>query len=663
MTTVVDFALMAGASYISSRAEINMFPAPNLWLEHEDERRKGPSGFEATFFTKGSELVISYAGTDPADISGDILTDLSLAAGGLSSQLCQAADYYLSLKNNPLYKDCAFTFTGHSLGGGLAALMAVYFDESATTFDQAPFRRSAISQTQTIDTGGQTIQHLVAGDLLTYLRNKGYDDTQLAKLKTFVDAADPSNSNPIAGDTLAAREQKVSNINTDGEFLTSWPVVPTSNRIGTSQNNIPNGHEGVGGIDLHSQTLLTAFLQSDPTAATNTDQNAKSLNRVTFKLPDLLKMVFDKNLFARDPNNKVKPEPNFLERLVRHQAGMGTDLPADDMVKRFTADLWKLARDGGLTMTDGNENDATLHKVSNALIAFAMQYYYEDTDNSKDSTRKLFFDAGDNGLRFDIKDVSTDIATAIDQMNAGGADVDLAVKKDGKYLLKGYESFAAYLQSDAFTDEERGLIQFMLPKLRDWYIQAGAGGMNATDSQNRGAFMLGGSGSDTLTGGTADDLLVGNAGEDTLNGGEGRDILLGGKNNDTLKGSDGVDQLVGGADDDSLDGGGTKSFDSVYKDGTSGQIFVKLNGGKSLVILKEGADNRILVNDWPAAGTLGITLQDQAAEVPSATLTGWNGEMLRSAGKNSQKRKSAFKSFRRRTATHDDAFSLQRSAA
>lgn len=254
MTTVVDYALMAGASYISSRAEINMFPAPNLWLEHEDERRKGPSGFEATFFTKGSELVISYAGTNPADISGDILTDLSLAAGGLSSQLCQAADYYLSLKNNLLYEDCAFTFTGHSPGGGLASLMAVYFGESATTFDQAPFRRSAVSQTQTIDTGGSTMQHLVAADLLTYLRNKGYNDTQLAKLKAFVDSADPSNPNPIAGDTLAAREQKVANFNTDGEFLTSWPLVPTSNRIGT-QASIPNSHDGVGGIDLHSQTL------------------------------------------------------------------------------------------------------------------------------------------------------------------------------------------------------------------------------------------------------------------------------------------------------------------------------------------------------------------------------------------------------------------------
>lgn len=34
MTTLIDYALMAGASYISNRAEINRFPAPDVWLEN-----------------------------------------------------------------------------------------------------------------------------------------------------------------------------------------------------------------------------------------------------------------------------------------------------------------------------------------------------------------------------------------------------------------------------------------------------------------------------------------------------------------------------------------------------------------------------------------------------------------------------------------------------
>ena len=271
MITNIEFALMSGAAYESTRDIINQFPTPTNWLAVNHKTQN--SGFEAVAFIRdgttlatSSEIVISYAGTDPADVSGDIAADLALAAGGLSVQLRQAADYYLKVRaTNP---GATISFTGHSLGGGLAALMAVYFDESAATFDQAPFLRSALWQEQGIDTNGNTIPHLVAADLLTYLKNEGiYTESQLVRLKAYVDAADSANPNPVAGDTLAVRGQKVSNINTDGEFLTSWFLVPSSNRIGT-QADIANSHDGLGllgGIELHSQALLTAFLQSDRT--------------------------------------------------------------------------------------------------------------------------------------------------------------------------------------------------------------------------------------------------------------------------------------------------------------------------------------------------------------------------------------------------------------
>ena len=91
--------------------------------------------------------------------------------------------------------------------------------------------------------------------------------------------------------------------------------------------------------------------------------------------------------------------------------------------------------------------------------------------------------------------------------------------------------------------------------MRDWYVQAGTGGMSATDTQNRGAFMLGGTGADNLTGGTKANLLIGNAGNDSLSGGAGNDLLLGGKGADTLDGGEGNDTLKGGADNDTLKAG------------------------------------------------------------------------------------------------------------
>ncbi len=508
MATNIEYALLSGAAYRSTRDPINRFPSLSEygWVEIPGTHRSiNASGFEALAFRRGSEIVISYAGTNDKDIFGDLATDAALGMGNICDQLRQAADYYLQIKG--VNANATITFTGHSLGGGLASLMAVFFGESATTFDQAPFLRSAL--TTVTNVGGNIVTHSAAQDLLTYLRSR-YSVDQLARLKAFVDAADPQTPNPVAGDTLAIRGQRVANTNTDGEFLTSWPVAPTSNRIG-SQANIDNSHDGVGGLDLHSQALLTAFLQSDPTAATNLDSNAKTLNRVTFKLPDLLKMIFDKKLFAFPTD---KSDKNFLEHIVRHQAGMGTSLPADDMVKRFTADLWKLAQDGGLTINDGDQGNPDLRQVSDALIALVMQAYYEDTAFAKNKNQELITKlANGGGITFDIGNVAQSFKEAID------ADLAIDLSK-----AKGYvEYFDKYLATEVFNDQERALIRSRLTWMRDWYIQAGATGMVATDEANRGAFMLGGSGTDQLTGGDKGDLLLGNGGADILYGTAGND--------------------------------------------------------------------------------------------------------------------------------------------
>lgn len=47
----------------------------------------------------------------------------------------------------------------------------------------------------------------------------------------------------------------------------------------------------------------------------------RTCGRGTVKLPDLLKMIFDPQLFYRDPNKLNNPERNLLEHLVRHQIG------------------------------------------------------------------------------------------------------------------------------------------------------------------------------------------------------------------------------------------------------------------------------------------------------------------------------------------------------
>ncbi len=66
MNNTIDLALMAGASYISNRPEINRLSTPEGWsiISAPDSYVRNPaSGFEAVSFVNGSEIVISFAGT------------------------------------------------------------------------------------------------------------------------------------------------------------------------------------------------------------------------------------------------------------------------------------------------------------------------------------------------------------------------------------------------------------------------------------------------------------------------------------------------------------------------------------------------------------------------------------------------------------------------
>ncbi len=148
MGTTVEYALMAGASYRDTRGDINKFPIPAGWSMVSRYPQDNTTGFEAAAFGNGltiadsTEIVISYAGTD--GYGGSIVTnpdkqaDAKLGTGLWHDQLGQAAAYYLQIRAS-LKPGATITLTGHSLGGGLASLVAVFFGETAKTFDQAPF--------------------------------------------------------------------------------------------------------------------------------------------------------------------------------------------------------------------------------------------------------------------------------------------------------------------------------------------------------------------------------------------------------------------------------------------------------------------------------------------------------------------------------------------
>ncbi|MEI8014006.1 MAG: putative Ig domain-containing protein [Nitrospira sp.] len=599
MATTIEYALMAGRAYQITRDLINQFPVPQGWLELAHVPNNpgfpqftGTDGFEAVAFKKGTEIVISYAGTNPNSLlDPDNAANIGLATGFGSDQLLQAAEYYLQVKAaNP--SATSISFTGHSLGGGLAALMGVFWGQQAVTFDQAPFANSAQLS---------LLHPNVAANLKTDLLSSDHTEAEIASLTDFLQLRAATGGIP--------NSSLVSGINVQGQLLSNAPYT-LFDPIGT-QIDIRDNANGVSGLDLHSLALLTAFEQSIQTAA---PQHA--LNDVTYKLTDLLGMIFTSSLFAHTTSPTNTTDENFLEHLVRHEAGVrdsitgATTTAADAMVTRFTSDLWKLAQDGGLTMTDnipGGVFSSPPNNVSKALTAFTMQKYYDETQVSLGYKKELFT-AMTGGVQFDRADVAATLGDA-----------------------KGYTLyFQSYLNSNAFTNTERQLIQLLLPTLRDWYVQAGSGGMNVVDAKNRGAFMLGGKGADHLTGGSHADLLVGNAGVDRLNGRGGNDVLLGGAGFDTYvyNTGDGTDQI------EDSDAKGQIIFDQkllqagIRRTGDAVDTYRSLDGTKTYV-LSGGhliVNGVLTVNANFQSGQFGIQLRDLSSHptdtgVPTGSFT------------------------------------------
>jgi len=83
----IKYALLAGASYISTRNPVDQIPAPDGWnmIDHQT----APSGFEAAAYQNGNEIVISYAGTYFSDWN-DWVNNVQLGVGIASEQLKQA---------------------------------------------------------------------------------------------------------------------------------------------------------------------------------------------------------------------------------------------------------------------------------------------------------------------------------------------------------------------------------------------------------------------------------------------------------------------------------------------------------------------------------------------------------------------------------------------
>ena len=140
-----------GGTKIDEQIQSNWTPVPTGWelIKQESGSGKGDwnfDGFTARAYKNSTtgNIIIAYAGTEFENLAGDWFgNNLTLGGADNAEQANKAALFYHHIKHE--HPNADISFTGHSLGGGLAGLMGILFDKEAVIFDHAPFKAAALA--------------------------------------------------------------------------------------------------------------------------------------------------------------------------------------------------------------------------------------------------------------------------------------------------------------------------------------------------------------------------------------------------------------------------------------------------------------------------------------------------------------------------------------
>jgi hypothetical protein len=555
MADLIEYAQLAAHVYAVANRE-NKVAVPLGWTELDwlPDQTGLADGFSAGAYMRGNEIVIAYTGTNEfADgVNWGIGLGISLP------QIYRAVEYYQAFRT--VYPTASFTFTGHSLGGGLASLMAVFFDKQATTFDEAPFQLAALSP--------QVLTGVTSFMTANGMKDSAFD-SYVASL----------------GLAALSREYNITHYAIEGEVL-GYPRTSITTLVG-ADHVVQKKDCTAGVVQLHSMTLLTAALASP------------NFHEVMQQLPSLVGQMMDASLFFADANNETKRD--LLRHLLRHQFG-ADGIAADGMLDRFGADFYALARFGAAAA------DTPLVR---AIIGVGLQHYYQQS-----TTQEHFFQQLSGGVQFDLTkplgDNGADLQNILGYENLLVAARPLAAWETPNGYPQPYEALNDYtadkvrwnvaLGSGGLNGTATGnTVDLVLGGAQADNFAAGGGadlliGGGGTDTLQGDAgkdILYGGTESDNLGGGADDDKLYGGAGTDTLQGDKGDDLLVGGDGADMLHGGENADELYGDAKEKEDQESPTAGADHLHGDAGDDKLY----GGAGKDVLFGDADADTLVGN------------------------------------------------------------------
>ena len=455
MPTFEEYAQLSNAAY--TRTQNNSTPLPTGWIAERTPIIDLANGFSAGIYKKGDDIVISYTGTNERKIADFVFGNIPAFVGGdnYSAQVWEAMKLYLEVKRTNS-ATANITFTGHSLGGGLASMMGVFFNREARVFDAAPFERGALSTYALTAYKAKMIEF-------------GFTSAEFDTYRSAISSQ------------YTAREVNVFGKYLQGEFISYLRT--TSTAIGLNLS-VATGTTTAGALDLHTMTLLASMERS--TEFADAVRNS----------PALLALIFDKDLYYRDPEQSF--EQNFIDRLYIAQVSS----TATPLLDRFGADVKQLTVAGGTT----SQQD-----MQKALDIAALDYYYKDPANATG-----LFTTNGGAVNFNLADVGVAVSSLKSPDKLRDALAVLA-GDDGDAAKSAATSIASWhVQSGTGGMNWAGsndLADVALGGISGDTLNGGGGndalvGLGGADS------LAGGVGNDTLIGGKGDDTLDGGADAD-----------------------------------------------------------------------------------------------------------------------------------------------------
>ncbi|MBI5907009.1 MAG: DUF2974 domain-containing protein, partial [Burkholderiales bacterium] len=416
-------------------------------------RTSGTHGFAYAVFrnTSTNEVVIAYRGSDDA-------ADWSTNAGMIIAQERQAAAVYTQVlrDHGSDAQGSNISLTGHSLGGGLAATMAVWFNRPAVVFDPAP--------TQGIATDLSVVNSVIG--TLGGLAPQSIRDYAAALPAQF-----------------AARETKVTSYYAPGSPV--YAISTADNTItGPGQGNpvqfgIDNMGSVGGRVNMHSQALLTAGVLTPAFA------------QATIAAQRTLPVVFDKAFYNLRADGA---ERNFLLDLIRSEQAN----PGIGKLTHFASDLNKLGA-----------NIAGLNKqAQDALIAQGIEWYYWQ---GTDYAGQEFFTQTGNLLQYTTAKGDGLAGAQNKALSYVGKWLTPIVNDHGEFYSA---SFSTYDQWNVATGGSGASLTALASSKSQIFI-GGAGGDTFTGG-DLGDVLVGDVGNDAIAGGASDDILLGGSGDDNI---------------------------------------------------------------------------------------------------------------------------------------------------